>query len=918
MFQQITQNQSLVLQFLLHLLCADVVYTNLATPKQTLLTKLQPKPNGPKNAFKSCYQNKCQCKKELINCYLSDLNGAVTLTISWDLGKDKITMQCEGATEYIDPLLSQVTHEFVYNNTYYELTNCQQLPAMLRRPNITYVGHVSFTADVTVPERLFSHTNGLLLLVFNITTSDSEVSLPVQLFHQLTELRELELIVVSDAPAITIPVELFHKLETLVILSIYVYNADTGYYEKLNSQRTSAQNLTNTHFRDCHALRSLLLDANQLKKLHPTIFNTLHELNHLSLSLNELQSLPEDLFAAQHKLVILDLSMNALSALPPRIFAHTPLLWKLHLAENRFYTPTNIIAALRSLHYLYKLDLDNNALSSIWGTGIYSNRTLLTRSDIRDPATLPEFPEYVSIERGAYNERELNMTVISLRRNQITHFNFDWVSGADGLSCPYELNLSRNKIKTIYAARRPSSTKGKCARTLNLNYNHLHCDCKLAWLYSSDFLTKDVDWSCATPASLARKPLKKLQRSQLCPWTPTFCPAGCECDYDTQALVVNCTNAHLEGIMQLPHAAQFALNSSALYIEHNNFYELPANITVGYADVTHIHAAHNRLVALQPTHLPHNLTTLDVRDNQLERLSVDFLRAYLNESATLEALYLGDNPWLCDCESEELLRVVRLQRARIPDASSLMCANFANVTLLNARFDEICKTPFLYASLYAPLIGVFSTSVLILALVALFYKYKLMVKIWFFGHNMFLCCIKEHELDKHKTFDAFISYAHQDQHFVNTVLIPGLEQGRTHFRICTHERNWLAGVYIPEQIMESVEQSCRTIIVLSQHFIESDWGRLEFRTAHQCALNEGRARIIIIKYGELTDLTRLDNELLAYMKLNTYLEWGDTRFWPKLRYALPHKFGVVRKSGMLEVGRKVYVQEGLEMNELYI
>ncbi|XP_054087358.1 protein toll-like [Zeugodacus cucurbitae] len=918
MFHQRTQKKNLLLQLLLCLLYADFVYTNFPTTKQSLLMKLKPKPNGPENAFKSCYQNKCQCKKEVINCYLSDRNGAVTLTISWDVGKDKITLNCEGATENIDSLLSPVTHEFEYADTYYELTDCQQLPAMLRRPNITYVGHVSFTVDVTVPEQLFSHTNGLLRLVFNVTTSNRELGVPTQLFQPLTELRELQLIVVSDAPVVSLPLELIHSLKTIKILSLYVYHSTTGYYERLNSQHTSLRNLTSAHFRECQGLRSLLLDANQLGMLNPTVFNTLHELNHLSLSLNGLQILPEDLFVAQHKLVILDLSMNALTSLPSRLFEHTQLLWKLQLSNNRFHTPTNIIAAVRSLHYLHQLDLETNAFTSICGTGIYSNRTLLTRRDIRDPATVPAFADYVTIEQGTHNERKLNITVINLSRNRITHFNLDWISGVDGLACPYEVDLSHNNIQNIYAARRPSSATGKCEHTLKLSHNRLHCDCKLAWLYSSDFLSKDVDWSCATPAPLARKSLRQLQRNQICAWAPSFCPAACECSYDTPALVVNCTNARLESITQLPHPAQFSLNSSALYIEHNNFYELPTNITLGYPEVTHIYAAHNRLVALQPTHLPRNVTLLDVRDNQLERLSVGFLRAYLNESATLQALYLGDNPWLCDCDSEELLRTVRLQRARIPDADRLMCANFANVTLLDARFEEICKTPFLYTSLVAPLVGMFSTSVVILSLVALFYKYKLSVKIWLFAHNMFLCCIKEYELDKHKTFDAFISYAHQDQEFVNTVLLPGLEQGRTRFRICTHERNWLAGVYIPEQIMESVEQSCRTIIVLSQHFIESDWGRMEFRTAHQCALNEGRARIIIIKYGELTDTTRLDNELLAYMKLNTYLEWGDTRFWPKLRYALPHKFGVVRKSGMLDVSRKIYVQKDLELSELHM
>ncbi|XP_054087013.1 protein toll-like [Zeugodacus cucurbitae] len=738
-------------------------------------------------------------------------------------------MNCEGDTEDIDSLLSPVTNELVYATyTDFSMTDCQQLPVMLRRPNVTYVGDVSFTGDITIPEKLFSHTNGLLRLVFNVTTSNRELKVPAQLFQPLTELKKLRLIVVSDSPVVSLPLELIHSLKTIKIRTIFVLHTDMSYYERLNSQHTSLRNLTSAHFRDCRRLRNLFLAGNRLGMLNSTIFNTLRNMNHLSLSLNELQILPEDLFVAQHKLVILDLSMNALTSLPPRLFEHTSLLWKLQLEYNRFHTPTNIIAALRPLHYLYQFDLEMNALTSIRGTGIYSNRTLLTRSDIREPATVPAFFDYVNYDKGTYNERKLNITVINLSRNRITHFNLDWITCVDGLACPYEMDLSYNNIKNIYAARRPSSATSMCERILKLSHNNLHCDCKLAWLYSSDFLSEDVDWSCAMPAPLARKSLKQLQRSQLCSWAPSFCPAGCECSYDTIALVVYCTYARLESITQLPHPAQFSLNSSALYIEHNNFYELPTNIILGYAEVTHIYAAHNRLVALQPTHLPRNVTMLDVRENQLERLSVGFLRAYLNESATLQTLYLGGNPWLCDCDSEELLRTVRLQRARIHDAESLMCANFANVTLLDARFEEICETPFLYTRLVAPLIGMFSTSVVILSLVALFYKYKLSVKIWLFAHNMFLCCIKEHELDKYKTFDAFISYVHQDQGFVNTVLLRGLEEGRTCFRICTYECNWLAGVYIPEQIMESVEQSCRTIIVLSQHFIESDWGAWSF------------------------------------------------------------------------------------------
>ncbi|XP_053951326.1 protein toll-like isoform X1 [Anastrepha ludens] len=903
-------------QFFILLTFNALVHSTVFSPKEQVLIK--PKPNGPQSAFKTCYHGRCQCKKQLVNCYMSDTHGAVALDISWEFEQDFVKLTCEGAPKDLDLLLSPVTYDFVNDATYFKLTNCLQLPTMLRRQNVSFAGNVEFNTHLLkVPEDLFWHTSELIKLQLNITTDNVANSLPPQLFQNLTALNDLDITVISTSAEVAVPSEIFQGLHALRRLSVYVYHAALGYYQISYTQHNllSLRNLTSAHFRELGGLKSLLLDSNHLQTLSDTIFEPLHELNHLSLSLNELQQLPKNLFATQRKLVVLDLCMNALTNLPRGIFDNTPLLWKLLLSDNRFNVPTSIVENVKPLQYLYKLDLSNNKLTHIWGTGNYRNRTLLTRSQIKMPLEVDEFEAFVSSEEGAMNTKEINKTIINLNRNSISHFNLDWVTAVD-IACPYELNLIQNNIKHIYAARKPPNTSRKCARRLRVQHNPLHCDCTLAWIYGSNLFWRSDLWTCATPANLKNKQLNRLQRADLCAWAPAFCPDRCNCSYDTSVLVVNCTGARLEVISQLPRPAQFALTNTTLHIEHNNFYELPANTTFGYANVTHIYAAHNRLAAILSSHIPPNLTVLDVSNNRLTRLSDSFLLNSLNESETLKELYLADNPWLCDCESEQLLRTVKAQQARIPDVTQLRCANFANAPLLNVTFAEICTTPFLFTNLLAPLIGVFSTAVVLLSVIALFYKYKMEVKIWLFGHNMFLWCINELELDKEKTFDAFISYAHQDQKYVNEVLLPGLELGRAPFRICTHERNWLAGTYIPEQIIESVEQSRRTIIVLSQHFIESDWGRMEFRTAHQCALNEGRARIIIIKYGELTNMERWDNELQAYLKLNTYLEWNDSRFWTKLRYAMPHKYGEVRKSGMLEVGRNVYQNNGLELNEM--
>lgn len=93
-----------------------------------------------------------------------------------------------------------------------------------------------------------------------------------------------------------------------------------------------------------------------------------------------------------------------------------------------------------------------------------------------------------------------------------------------------------------------------------------------------------------------------------------------------------------------------------------------------------------------------------------------------------------------------------------------------------------------------------------------------------------------------------------------------------------------------------MNDSRRTVIVLSPNFLKSDWGKMEFQVAHKNALQEGRARVIIIIYGEIADMKNLDSSMTAYLKSNTYIKWGDPLFWKRLRYAISHSNGGKRES----------------------
>ncbi|XP_011197812.3 protein toll [Bactrocera dorsalis] len=681
------------------------------------------------------------------------------------------------------------------------------------------------------------------------------------------------------------------------------------------------QNLTQEHFQKLGELSQLDLAGNNMQILDENVFATLTRLNFLNLSHNGIVELLPNQFAKLGKLIILDLSYNSLTYLRPNLFEQTPLLWQLKLKGNQLHDTTNIIKILKPLNFLHRLDLSDNKLRTIWGSASYANAQATMATNLRYsnmPMTLALAEGLNYISTLLPNESKRKVKLINLSRNFLSGFNMDWIFEI-GITCPFEINFQQNLIKHVYALSNLLDTTNDCKGEIIMTGNHIECDCRLAWIYNNNYSRFFSDLQCNQASNKLPTNFTQLRQHELCTWQPVQCPRNCVCSTKSELLHINCTGAQLDVIEELPRPEQVLLTTSLLDISNNRFTNLPLNTTFGYANVSKLYAANNQITNISLLELPTDLTVLDLRNNRLKSLSADFLRVFLNESTKLQSLYLSANPWLCDCASNQLLYTLRVHRQRIPDVEQLRCDNKPNITLLTASLSELCQTEDSvkrYQYMIATIITAALIIIIFLLIIALFLKYKLQVKIWLYGHNILRCCIREYELDENKMFDAFISYAHQEADFVNHLLVPQLEHGEPPFRVCTHERNWLAGAYIPEQIIESVEQSRRTIIVLSQHFIESEWARMEFRTAHQCSLNEGRARIIMIKYGEIINSELLDKELKAYLDMNTYLDWQDARFWDKLRYAMPHKVGRERNTDMLEVNGRLYVMGQVEMNRL--
>ena len=98
-----------------------------------------------------------------------------------------------------------------------------------------------------------------------------------------------------------------------------------------------------------------------------------------------------------------------------------------------------------------------------------------------------------------------------------------------------------------------------------------------------------------------------------------------------------------------------------------------------------------------------------------------------------------------------------------------------------------------------------------------------------------------------------------------------LDENSNYFKLCIHERDWLPGQLISWNIINSVRNSRRTILILSKSFIESIWFKIEFHTAYYQMLEDKMDRLIVIVKGDLPDTDQLDKDLAFLLSTKTYL-----------------------------------------------
>ena len=152
--------------------------------------------------------------------------------------------------------------------------------------------------------------------------------------------------------------------------------------------------------------------------------------------------------------------------------------------------------------------------------------------------------------------------------------------------------------------------------------------------------------------------------------------------------------------------------------------------------------------------------------------------------------------------------------------------------------------------------------------------------------------------DNQRIYDGFVSYASAefDTDFVVRNLLPILE-GRHKFKLCVHQRNFVPGSFIADNIMSAVHLSRRTIMIITPDYLTSDWCKFEYQMALQEMMVD-RHRVLPIIAGDVEELKeKMKGAMRRLLESVTWLEYPGheagqdklDRFWTKLVRSMPKK-----------------------------
>ena len=199
---------------------------------------------------------------------------------------------------------------------------------------------------------------------------------------------------------------------------------------------------------------------------------------------------------------------------------------------------------------------------------------------------------------------------------------------------------------------------------------------------------------------------------------------------------------------------------------------------------------------------------------------------------------VSDNPLSCTCDIEKLRKWIDFNTNTWLQTGLYNCAtpeSLLGISVSEVELDCRSFTPF-YISVSIPFVILFC--VLIIFLIR--YRWHIKYKLFFLCRNDYPFPENNEDFEMLRLqYHAYIAYnkTSDDDAWVMNELQLNMEEGPESVKLCIKSRNFIPEHSLTESISENIQQSRKTILVLSPNFVESKWCYHEMKMAKSCLIN---------------------------------------------------------------------------------
>ncbi|GAB1598104.1 toll-like receptor Tollo [Argonauta hians] len=684
------------------------------------------------------------------------------------------------------------------------------------------------------------------------------------------------------------------------------------------------------------SLVSLDLRKNNIKKISSVLNDTNNHLKYLILADNAIETIENDAFSQLQYLRLLNLKNNNISDINDFHFKSLYMLYGLNIAFNNIkYLSPNTISHLQQLQILY---CQHNQLTML-------NREMFPKGLAHIDLS---HNHITTLSNNLIYDMD-NLIELNLRSNNLSHLSSSsFRRSINGK--PARILLGGNKLKCdchLSWLKKVILHNQKYAFHGNIFSDFMFCYQDNPRLPARSMDTMNIDdflceynsrnhikYYCPYDCHCCSKNL------QTCPCF-NICPNNCLCllSLDKNIHKIDCRNSNLTHLERIPPGSFIDLSGNnlnyfdstnftnhntteSLYMNNSQILIIANNTFYTFTKLKRLYLQNNLIEALEEDsfaglenlqelflynnkiqYIPSNtfsktpkLQYLDLHKNKLKRITSE-----LFSNKALKKINLNHNPWSCKCDDVILFEdIVIKDNELLVDGDNISCdynislsisvLDYAKTFCQNTTYNFTTK-----AILHKDkvLISTISSLSVILLIVFIFtiisYIYRKEIQLYLFVHFGYRLMTEKLKIDEeNKLYDAFISFDNSMDKFVIDELLPQLEQNDPPFKLCVHFRDFEVGLQITENIITCIENSKRTVLLLTDNFLKSDWCKYEFQTAHYQGLSKKMKTLIVVFFEDINE-DLLDPDLKLYLKTNTYLKYDDPWFWDKLRFALPQK-----------------------------